>query len=348
MIISRTPFRISFVGGGTDLRSFYSEEPGQVLSTSIDKYIYVVVKRQIGIVEYKYRINWSKVEFCNNVDDIEHPIVREALKLFEIDFPIEITTFSDIPGSTGLGSSSAFSVGLVHALHALKGKHATKHTLALEAGSIEVDILKRTMGKQDHFASAYGDLNIFTFNSNETVTAEPVFYSKDVKSKLEQNMLLFYTELKRDASEVLESQDKATENKRAVLTKMRNLVYPLRDVLSGNQDMRRFGEILHEGWLLKKSITNDISNSEIDSYYDKARKAGAIGGKLLGAGGGGFLLLYVELEHQEKVINSLSELFCLDVNLDNGGTRITYYDQDSIDIKSSSIVLSNKNIRKKK
>ena len=161
-------------------------------------------------------------------------------------------------------------------------------------------------------------------------------------------MLLFYTELKRDASEVLESQDKATENKRAVLTKMRNLAYPLRDVLSGNQDMRRFGEILHEGWLLKKSITNDISNSEIDSYYDKARKAGAIGGKLLGAGGGGFLLLYVELEHQEKVINSLSELFCLDVNLDNGGTRITYYDQDSIDIKSSSIVLSNKNIRKKK
>ena len=330
MIISRTPFRISFVGGGTDLRSFYSEEPGMVLSTSIDKYIYVVVKRQVGIVEFKYRVNWSKVEFCNNIEDIEHPIVREALKLFQIDFPVEITTFSDIPGSTGLGSSSAFSVGLVHALHALKGKHATKHVLASDAGSIEVDILKRTMGKQDHFASAYGNLNIFTFNSDESITVEPVFYSREVRDELESNLMLFYTEIKRDASEVLESQNDATQDKRSVLGKMRDLVLPLRDVLSGNQDMRRFGEILHEGWLLKKSITNDISNSIIDSYYDKALQAGAVGGKLLGAGGGGFLLLYVEPENQVDVTDALKDLFCLDVKLDQGGTRITYYDQDRI------------------
>jgi D-glycero-alpha-D-manno-heptose-7-phosphate kinase len=330
MIISRTPFRISFVGGGTDLRSFYSEEPGMVLSTSIDKYIYVVVKRQVGIVEFKYRVNWSKVEFCNNIEDIEHPIVREALKLFQIDFPVEITTFSDIPGSTGLGSSSAFSVGLVHALHALKGKHATKHVLASDAASIEVDILKRTMGKQDHFASAYGNLNIFTFNSDESITVEPVFYSREVRDELESNLMLFYTEIKRDASEVLESQNDATQDKRSVLGKMRDLVLPLRDVLSGNQDMRRFGEILHEGWLLKKSITNDISNSIIDSYYEKALQAGAVGGKLLGAGGGGFLLLYVEPENQVNVTDALKDLFCLDVKLDQGGTRITYYDQDRI------------------
>ena len=342
MIISRTPFRISFVGGGTDLRSFYSEEPGQVLSTAIDKYIYVVVKRQIGIVEYKYRVNWSKVEFCNYIEDIEHPIVREALKLFEIDFPIEITTFSDIPGNTGLGSSSAFAVGLVHALHALKGKHATKHTLASEAGSIEVDILKRTMGKQDHFASAYGDLNVFTFNSDETVIVEPVFYKDEVRNVLEQNMMLFYTKIKRDASEILENQNKATADKRAVLSQMRDLVHPLREVLSGNQGMHKFGEILHEGWLLKRSITNEVSNSQIDGYYEKALQAGAIGGKLLGAGGGGFLLLYVELENQSKVIDALSELFCLGVKLDNGGTRITYYDQDRINVKSPSVVLSQK------
>jgi D-glycero-alpha-D-manno-heptose-7-phosphate kinase len=334
MIISRTPFRISFVGGGTDLRSFYSEEPGQVLSMSIDKYIYVVVRRQIGIVEYKYRVNWSKVEFCNRIEDIEHPIVRESLKLFEIDFPIEITTFSDIPGSTGLGSSSAFTVGLVHALHALKGKHATKHILASEAGSIEVDILKRTMGKQDHFASAYGNLNIFTFNSDESITVEPVFYSGDVRDKLERNLMLFYTEIKRDASEVLESQNEATQNKRSILGKMRDLVLPLRDVLSGNQDLRRFGEILHEGWLLKKSITSNISNSKIDSYYEKALQAGAVGGKLLGAGGGGFLLLYVESENQVKVTTALKDLFCLDVKFDEGGTRITYYDQDRINERS--------------
>ncbi len=330
MIISRTPFRISFVGGGTDLRSFYSQEPGQVLSTTIDKYIYVVVKRQVGIVEYKYRVNWSKVEFCNDIEEIEHPIVREALKKFKIDFPLEITTFSDIPGSTGLGSSSAFCVGLVHALYALNGKYATKYTLASEAGSIEVDILLRTMGKQDHFASAYGDLNIFTFNSDGSVVTEPVFYTSEVKFLLEQNLMLFYTGLKRDASEVLETQEKATHTKLSVLAKMRDLTNPLRDVLSGNQDMRRFGEILHEGWLLKKTITDDISNTQIDNYYEKALKAGAIGGKLLGAGGGGFLLLYVEPEYQISVNKALQELFCLDVKLDSGGTRITYYDQDRI------------------
>jgi len=161
MIISRTPFRISFVGGGTDLRSFYAEEPGQVLSTSIDKYIYVVVKRQIGIVEYKYRINWSQVEFKNRIEDIEHPIVREALRLMEIDFPIEITTFADIPAGTGLGSSSSFAVGLMHALYALKGQYVTKYTLAESAAQIEINILKRTMGKQDHYAASYGNLNIF-------------------------------------------------------------------------------------------------------------------------------------------------------------------------------------------
>lgn len=327
MIISRTPFRISFVGGGTDLRSFYSEEPGQVLSASIDKFIYVVVKRQMGIVEHKYRINWSKVEFRNHVDDIEHPIVREALKLFEIDFPIEITTFADIPANTGLGSSSAFAVGLVHALHALKAKHATKHTLASEAVKIEVELLRRTMGKQDHFASAYGNINIFTFQSDEKVIVDPVFYSSDVKRDLENNLMLFYTELKRDASEVLESQNKATAEKRTVLQKMRDLVEPMREVISGNIPLINFGEILHEGWLLKKSITNDISTSRIDELYERARNAGAVGGKLLGAGGGGFILCYVEPEKQESVKAALSELSYFKFGLDTSGSRITYYDQ---------------------
>lgn len=345
MIISRTPFRISFVGGGTDLRSYYSKDPGKVLNTSIDKYIYVVVKPQIGIVEHKYRINWSKVEFCNYIDDIEHPIVREALKLFEIDFPIEITTFTDIPGNTGLGSSSAFSVGLVHALYALKGEYATKHTLASEAGLIEVDILMRTMGKQDHFASAYGDLNVFTFNTDETISVEPVFYTNDVKNTLEQNMMLFYTQLKRDANDVLENQNSVVGDKRAVLSQMRDLVHPLREVLSGKQSMKLFGEILHQGWVLKKSITPEISNLQIDDYYERARSAGAVGGKLLGAGGGGFLLFYVEPEHQSNVINALGDLFCLDVKLDNSGTRITYYDQDRITEKSSNIVLSQNQIK---
>jgi len=327
MIISRTPFRISFVGGGTDLRSFYVEEPGQVLSTSIDKYIYVVVKRQLGIVEYKYRINWSQVEFRNRIEDIVHPIVREALKIMEIDFPIEITTFADIPAGTGLGSSSAFAVGLMHALYALKGQLTTKYTLAEVAASIEVEKLKRTMGKQDHFASAYGDLNVFKFNADETVTVEPVFYSPDIHRKLEKNLLLFYTKQKRNTSEILQVQNQQTMQNMDLLRGMKNLVDPLREVLSSGGNLRQVGEILHENWKLKRSLADVISSNEIDDYYNKARKAGAIGGKLLGAGGGGFLMFYVEPDKQQSVVNALGDLFHFRTGLDSSGTRITYYDQ---------------------
>ncbi len=330
MIISRTPYRLSFVGGGTDLRSFYSEEPGQVISTTIDKYLFVVVKRQIGIVEFKYRVNWSKVEFKNRVEDIEHPIVRETLIKLNIDFPVEITTFADIPANTGLGSSSAFAVGLLHALYALKGQMVTKYTLASEAAEIEVEILKRTMGKQDHFAAAYGNINVFTFNPNESVTVEPAFYRNEVRDKLQNNLLLFYTKLKRDASEVLESQNKQSSNKRDVLQKMRDLVTPMREVLSKGNNLSEFGEILHEGWNLKKSLTQEISNPEIEVYYETARKAGAIGGKLLGAGGGGFLLFYAEQDKQAAVINALSGLYHIHPKFDTGGSRITYYDQTDL------------------
>jgi len=184
VIISRTPFRISLAGGGSDVRSFYQAETGQVLSTTIDKFIYVVVKRQAGIVEYKYRVNWSQVEFRHHIDDIEHPIVRETLKYLEIDEPLEITTMADIPAKTGLGSSSAFTVGLLNALFALKGKHATKYKIASEAAHIEVDILGRKIGKQDHFAAAYGWLNVFTFYPDESVAVDPVFHTKTVWEKL--------------------------------------------------------------------------------------------------------------------------------------------------------------------
>ncbi|MDC0092761.1 GHMP kinase [Alphaproteobacteria bacterium] len=330
MIITRTPFRISFAGGGTDLREFYSHEPGNVISTSIDKYIYVVVKKQIGIVEHKYRINWSKVEFRNNINDIEHPIVREALRMFGIDFPIEITTFTDIPGSTGLGSSSAFAVGLVHALHALKGEMATKHMIASEAARIEVDILGRTMGKQDHYASAYGDLNVFTFTSDEVVKVEPVLYKYKAKKHIESNLLLFYLNIKRNASVILESQQKETENKLNELRDIQSLVNPIRDIFSSGVGFNTFGELLHKGWQIKRELTVDISSKEIDRYYDMGIKSGALGGKLLGAGGGGFLLFYVEKEHHQNVIKSLSDLYLLPVKFDNSGTRITYYDQPNV------------------
>jgi len=333
MIITKTPYRISFVGGGTDLKSFYAEEAGQVLSVSINKYIYIVVKRQIGIVEYKYRVNWSKVEFKNSVDDIEHPIVREALKLLSIDFPIEITTFADIPAQTGLGSSSAFAVGLVHALYALKCQMVTKHEIANLAAHIEIDLLGRTIGKQDHYASAYGNLNVLTFHSNEEVTVEPVICNREIRRELESNLLLFYTRLKRDASEILESQNDSVIKTRDILQKMRDLVPELRQVLnaeSDKSDISKFGRILHQNWMLKRSITNDISNPQIDEYYEKAKAAGAEGGKLLGAGGGGFLLFYVEPKFRQKVIDALNDLYHMAVEFDSDGTRITYYDQDNV------------------
>ena len=329
MIITRTPFRISFAGGGTDLREFYSQESGRVISTSIDKYIYVVIKRQIGIVEHKYRINWSQVEFKDKIEDIEHPIVKEALKFFKVDFPIEITTFSDIPGQTGLGSSSSFAVGLVNALHALRGEMVTKHTLASEAAHIEVDVLGRAMGKQDHFAAAYGNLNVFTFNPDESVTVEPVLYRPEIKKAIESNLLLFYMKTKRDASNILKTQQKETQNKLNSLRELQDLVVPLRDIVSNSSDneLNKFGELLDKGWKIKRELTDKISSDEIDNYYQKAKDSGAIGGKLLGAGGGGFLLLYVENKYQQSVIDALSELFCLPIGFDEGGTRITYYDQ---------------------
>lgn len=327
MIISRTPFRISFVGGGTDLKSFYGNEEGRVLSTTIDKFIYVAVKRQIGIVEFKYRVNWSKVEFKNSIDDIEHPIVREALRLMKMDFPIEVTTFSDVPGNTGLGSSSSFTVGLLHALFALKGEMVTKNKLASMAADIEIKVLGRTMGAQDHYAASYGNINVFRFLKDGSVVVEPVFYRHEIKKALENNLMLFYTALKRDASEILKTQDGKTGEKFDILCKMKDLVDPLRSVISSGKDLNEFGRIVHKGWLLKKCITNEISSPEIDSYFEKALGAGAVGGKLLGAGGGGFLLFYVELQNQKAVAQALSNLYQMNFLFDTGGTRITYYDQ---------------------
>ncbi len=330
MIISRTPFRVSFAGGGTDLPSYYLKEDGQVISTTINKYIYVAVKRQTAIAEYKYRINWSKVEFKNNVDDIEHPIVREALKMMRIDFPLEISTFADIPAKTGLGSSSAFAVGLLHALHALKGEMVTKGTLAAQAAQLEIGKLGRKIGKQDHYSAAYGNLNVFIFHSNDSVSVEPVFYRPETKEALDEHLMLFYTAIKRDANEILTSQNERTDEKRHILAKMKDQVTPIREVLSSGSNLHQIGSALHEGWLLKKSITDKISSSEIDENYQHALDAGALGGKLLGAGGGGFLLLYVEPQNQGSVRKSLSKLYELPFRFENTGSRITYYDQAEV------------------
>lgn len=328
MIISRTPFRVSFVGGGTDLESYYAVRDGKVLSTAIDKYIYVCVKKPVhNIAEKKFRVVWSHLEYKDTIDEIEHPIVREALRMLKIDHPLEVVTFADVPAQTGLGSSSAFAVGLLHALYALQGEAATKYRLAEEAAHIEINVLGRNIGKQDHFASSYGNLNVFTFHNNDRVTVDPVFYNPECKRHVENRLMLFYTELKRDASQVLKEQRDNTEAKRSVLDAMCDLVEPLRDVFVHGKNPARVGEILHANWELKRSLTGSISSTEIDEYYNAARKAGAVGGKLLGAGGGGFLLLYVEPENQGRVTEALRPLCPLPFRFDDGGSRITYYDE---------------------
>lgn len=327
MIITRTPYRVSFVGGGTDIRDYYKFSTGKVLSTTIDKFIYVVIKKQVGIVEYKYRLNYSSVEFCNDVNKIKHPIIREALKLFDIDWPLEITTFSDIPGQTGLGSSSAFTVGLVHALFSIKRIMATKHQISSTAAKIEIDILGRKIGKQDHFAAAYGGLNAITFFEDESVKLEPVFHSKKTLALFQSKLMLFYTFLKRDANEVLISQVKNLKNNIKYLNEMKNLVEPFREIINSGKNLNLLGKILDSSWRLKKSLSNDISNKDIDKYYKIAKETGAVGGKVLGAGGGGFLLLFANKKDQSSIKKNLSKLYYLPVKFDQGGTRITYYDQ---------------------
>jgi len=327
MIISRTPFRVSFAGGGTDLSEFYLKEDGQVLSTTIDKYLFVAVKQQTCLAESKFRINWSQVEFRDSIDEIEHPIVREALRMMDMDIPLEISTFADIPSQTGLGSSSAFAVGLLHALFAIKGQMVSKDDLADMAARIEVDILGRSIGKQDHYAAAFGNLNVYTFHKDESVSVDPVLCRGETKREVGNNIMMFYTDLKRDANEILKNQKAKMGEKHNVLTAMRDMVVPLRNIFSVGSNLHEIGRILHDGWGLKRSITEEISSPEIDGYYEQAMKAGALGGKLLGAGGGGFLLLYVEPRNQKAVAESLSELYQLPFGFDNVGSQITYYDQ---------------------
>ena len=301
-----------------------------MISTGIKRYLYVVVREQAKFVEHRYRINWSRTEFCNEIDDIQNPIAREVLRKFRIDQPIELTTFSDIPAGTGLGSSSAFTVGLINALHALNGERVTKYTLATEAAAVELDVLGRIMGKQDHFAASYGSFNVYTFNGDETVTVEPVYYVPEVVESLASRLMLFYLGDQRDASEVLKAQAAATAEKESVLSAMCDMVDPMVEILSGRGDLSEVGPMLHESWLLKRSITEQISNHEIDEAYRRATGAGASGGKLVGAGGGGFLMFYVEPDRQEDVATALAGMPFVQPSFDISGSRITYYEPSHI------------------
>jgi D-glycero-alpha-D-manno-heptose-7-phosphate kinase len=321
MIISQTPLRISFVGGGTDLRSFYQLEDGMVISTAIDKYVYVIIKERF---DDKIYINYSIKEIVDDVSEIKHQLVREAMKKVGIKRGVEITTLADVPSEgSGLGSSSSITVGLLNAFYNYAGKQVTLDQIAQEACEIEIDMCKKPIGKQDQYIAAYGGLNKITFHPDETVSVSrvPVFNTNLLI--LGSRLLLFYTNKTRKADVILKQQKQTTEDNRDVLRKMRNFVPKLEKSLN-EYKFNKLGKLLHENWCLKKSLVGSISTPEIDDMYNKAMAAGALGGKICGAGGGGFLLIYVPKDKQDKVRASLSDYRELPFMLDSFGSRIIF------------------------
>ena len=324
MIITRTPFRISFVGGGTDLPEFYRVEPGAVVSTAINKYMYVVVNQRFtDTIRVSY---YAKTELVDAVDEIQHPLVREALKLTGITRGIEIASIADVHAGAGLGSSGSFAVGLLNALYAYKGVLKSAEDLAREACHIEIDILGEPIGKQDQYIAAYGGFRYIQFNPDETVVTEPILWSNKNKEELVENLLVLYTGDVREASSILEEQKANTRqgDKMDSLGKLRDMALELKGRLNGNASSDILGEVLHQGWMLKKQLASGVSNDKIDEYYQKALDAGALGGKLLGAGGGGFLLLYCPRQNQPAVKEALNHLRDLKFSLEPEGSKIIY------------------------
>lgn len=325
MIITRTPFRISFAGGGSDLEVFHRHEPGAVLSTAIDKYMYLTVKERFGD---SFRVSYSKTELTETIDQIAHPIVREALKLVGAETGLEIVSVADLPGQTGMGSSSSFTVGLLHALHILKGHVVTANKLAAQACELEIDILKEPIGKQDQYIAAHGGLKLIQFRPDGHVFVDPVPCCRGTWEELNRRLLLFFTGKTRRASEVLRKQASHTEQRRPALRKLCEIAYEMRDILSTGNDLNQFGRLLHTAWETKKSLESSISNSAIDRLYERGLEAGALGGKLLGAGDGGFILFFCEPQLQARLRDALADLIEVPFRMEPEGSKVIFVDGD--------------------
>lgn len=325
-VLTRTPLRVSFAGGGTDLAAFYEmAEYGAVLSTAINKYIYVTVKRHSDVFNEPIRVNYSRSEQVHRVEEIENNIARECLRFLEIDPPIYISTVGDLPASTGLGGSSSFAVGLLNALHAFRGERISAGQLAEEACHIEIEVLKEPIGKQDQYAAAFGGLNLLRFKPGGDVTVEPVRLRNGALNALFGQVLMFWTGHQRDTSSVLTEQKQNTGQKSDSLLKMREQATQLQNLLSnGHLDCAEFGQILDEGWKLKRCLASTISTDDIDRWYQLAREAGAWGGKLCGAGGGGFLLFLVPPPRQEHVRTAMRRLKEISVDAEVHGSQILF------------------------
>lgn len=324
MIITKTPFRISFVGGGSDLESFYSKRKGAVLSTTIDKYMYISTHQFFD--RSKIRCKYSITETVDNLEDLQHPILRTVLGDFDVT-GIEVSSIADIPGGTGMGSSSSFTVGLLHNMNAYTNNEVSKESLGADACRIEIELLGEPIGKQDQYAAAYGGLNIIEFHPDGSVHVEPVTISEDTRASLNENLKLYYIGNQRSASKILAEQKKNTsrEDKFKALEKMVDLVYELKEVLVKG-DLRTFGDLLHQNWLLKQSLAKGITTPRINELYEAATSAGARGGKLLGAGGGGFMLFYVDADKHTSVDAAMAELEAtpFDIKMETEGSKIIH------------------------
>lgn len=324
MIISKTPLRMSFVGGGSDLPVFYRRFGGAVVSTAIDKFVYISVNKKF---DDRIRVSYSKTEEVPSVARIKHPLVREALKLLNIPGGIEITSIADIPArGSGLGSSSAFTVGVLHALHAFANRYASAEQLARESCEIEIEHCREPIGKQDQFAAAFGGFNFIEFYPDDSVSVEPIICRRETMQELQDSTIVFYTGITRSASTILKTQQHVVASEKAkqkVLCRMVEFARELKAELQKN-NVTAFGEIIHENWLLKRSLTPNVSTSAIDAWYERARKAGATGGKLLGAGSGGFLMFYAPQDRHDAITRALKDLRPMRFGFEPQGSKIIF------------------------
>ncbi len=329
MIISRTPFRISFFGGGTDYPVWYKEHGGAVVATTIDKYCYITCRYLPPFFEHTHRIVYSKIETAKSIHEIEHPSARAVLQFAQIKAGVEIHHDGDLPARTGLGSSSSFTVGLLHAIYALKGIMPTKMQLAQEAIHIEQDIIKENVGSQDQVSAAFGGFNRIDFNKDGTIKINPVIINKEKIEQLQEYMMFYFTGFSRIASDIAKKQIENTHKNEKQLTTMYQMVDEAISILNDNKrPLSDFGKLLHESWKLKRSLTDKISTSHIDEIYETVRNAGALGGKLLGAGGGGFMLIFAEPDVQSRIKTRLSSLLQVPFRFENTGSQIIFYQSD--------------------
>jgi D-glycero-alpha-D-manno-heptose-7-phosphate kinase len=344
MIISRTPFRISFFGGGTDYPAWYRVHGGAVLATTINKYCYISCRYLPPFFEHRIRVVYSKIENCHTLDEITHPAVREVLRYLNVDRGLEIHHDGDLPARSGLGSSSAFTVGLMHALYALKGQMPNRQQLAAESIYIEQERLKETVGSQDQVLASYGGFNHITFEPNGKITIRPMTLHPDRINELNSHLMLFFTGIKRTASDVAQSYVRDVDSKESQMRLMRDMVDEGISILNSGQDLARFGKLLHEGWQAKRNLSAIVSNSRIEEIYSEAIGAGAIGGKLIGAGGGGFMLLFANPRDQKTVRERLNKLLCVPFRFDFSGSQIIFFDLED-DYSAEETARANQSIR---